>query len=224
MILFPIGTVSTTESVGTINHITYKLWEPNDGCFSKKIYHNLVSQFDEAILTTRQKAEPTLSINYIYSNIFHKEYKQIEHFVSNRKSQLNPFFAVDWSSGYTPTTVASVAGDWQVVIDSTLDYSATINMKANYLLLWNGNKFRIGNVTNINSATRLTISKDYGNLSLTDSQNNANAYPIYEVYFTQDPLQNFTQSDYIGGNLSKTDFGGYMRSGTVAFISKYKVR
>ena len=225
MLVFPVGTINSSDSTGTLNSITYTMWEPNNGCSSNRIYHNIVSKFESGILTTRQKAEPLIAIHYNYENIFHKEFKQIEHFVRHRKAELNSFYTVDWSSGHTPDSVASlVSGRWKVVIDSTLDYSATGNMKANFGMLWDGNKFRIGQIYSVNTATSIDLSLQYGNLTLTSAQNEANLYPLYEVYFTQDPIQGFQPTQYIGGDLSNTDFAGYMRSGTVSFISKYKVR
>jgi len=224
MLLFPVGTVNNSDSTGTLNSITYTLWEPNNGCHVSRVYHNIIEKFESGILTTRQKAEPLLNITYSYENIFHKEYKQIEHFVRHRKAELHSFYTVDWSSGYTPTSITDVSGRWKVVIDSTLDYSATGNMKSNFGLLWNGNTFRIGQVYSVNTATSIELSLQYGNLSLTKAQNEANIYPIYNVYFTQNPLSGFQPGDYIGGSLSNTNFAGYMRSGTVSFITKYKVR
>jgi len=223
MFLFPCGTINSSDSTGTINNLTYSLWEPNDGCSSNKIFYNIVSQFENQILTTRQKAEPALSIIYKYTDIFNKEFVQIRHFVEKVGGDLNPFYTIDWSNGYTPSVVASVTGGWQIVIDTTSDYSATSHMKSNYVLVWDGLSFRVGNVTNINSATRLTFSKDYGNLTLSNAQDNSNVYPIYKVYFSQNPLANFEPSVYIGGNLSKTEFSGWMRQGTINFITKYKV-
>ena len=223
MILFPCGTINISDSTGTLNHITYNMFEPNENSSSKKIFYNLISPYETQILTTRQKAEPALAINYSYKDIFNKEYQQIKHFVSHRDAELSSFYTIDWDTGFTPTTVASVAGDWQIVGDSTLNYSATSNMKSNYLILWDGNRFRVGDVTAINSATRLTISPTYGNLSLSTSQTDANAYPIYEARFSENPLKNFEPTEYIGGDLSNSDFAGYMHSGTVSFISKYKV-
>ncbi len=223
MILFPCGTINSSDSTGTLNHVTYTIFEPNENSSSKKIYYNLISSYETQILTTRQKAEPSLSITYTYKNIFNKEFQQIKHFVNHRSAELSSFYTINWETGFTPTTVASVAGNWQIVGDSTLDYSATSNMKSNYMILWDGNKFRVGNVTAINSATRLTINPTYGNLGLSDAQSDANSYPVYEVRFSENPLNNFETTEYIGGTLSNSDFAGYMHSGTVSFISKYKV-
>ena len=223
MILFPCGTINSSDSTGTLNHVTYRMFEPNENSSSKKVFYNLLSSYETQILSTRQKAEPSLSIIYTYKDIFNKEFQQIKHFVSHRSAELNSFYTTDWENGFTPSTVASVAGNWQVVGDSTLDYSATSNMKSNYIMLWDGNKFRVGDVTVINSATRLTMNPSYGNLSLSDAQSDANAYPIYEVRFSENPLKNFEPSVFIGGTLSNTEFAGYMHSGTVSFISKYKV-
>lgn len=225
MLVFPVGTINSSDSTGTLNDSTYTLWEPNNGCHVSRIYHNIVEKFEAGIITTRQKAEPLLTITYNYDNIFHKEYKQIEHFVRHRKAELHSFYTIDWSSGYTPDSVASlVSGRWKITIDSTLDYSATGNMKSNFGILWNGSAFRIGQIYSVNTATSVDMLLQYGNLSLTKAQTESNFYPIYNVYFTQNPLSGFQPTVYIGGDLSNTDFAGYMRSGTVSFITKYKVR
>jgi len=99
------------------------------------------------------------------------------------------------------------------------------------VLLWNGKKFKMYTVTD-SSATILTVntSGTYGNLTATDAEEDADAYPVYSCYFSSAPLNDFTKTYYIDGDIGATgttsplDYvSGWMRKGTITFFSKYKV-
>jgi len=228
--LFPIGALNATDCTGSIGDLTYTLFEPNSGCESDVIFFNISERFDNQTIHTRKKAEPYLSIRYEYDNIYAREYRQIEHFVDDVGGDLTSFLVVDWSNGETPRFVKGATGKIGIV-ETNRKYSDTSSYKANNVLLWNGKKFKMYTVTD-SSATILTVntSGTYGNLTATDAEEDADAYPVYSCYFSSAPLNDFTKTYYIDGDLGATgttsplDYvSGWMRKGTITFFSKYKV-
>lgn len=222
MKLFPLGELSTTTSYGSIDSVSYKLFEPNNGCHSVPVYSVLTSMWDNQVMTTRKKADPYILIKYDYENIVDKEYKEIEHFVENVGEALNPFYAVAWDRGITPTSVSGTT-TYTVSIPVTRYYSTIANYKAHYAILWNGNKFMIGDVTTVNANTSIVIDTDYGDLSAADANIDAILYPLYEVFLSPNALQNFDKTYYAPEDINPTHYGGYMRSGSISFVGKYKV-
>lgn len=222
--LFPIGTISATSDSGTLESVSYNIFEPNNNVVSYPIYDILVSKFENQTPLTRKKKDPYLMIEYSYSNIFTREYRQLKHFIDVMDDALTSFYIVDFSEGQTPTSVTESGGDWIVVIDNTRLYSTTTNHKACRAFIWNGRSWKEGPITSISTNTSVTVDVDtsnYGGLSVTDANSNGMIYPIYTVYFAQESISNFKPSTFIPGKISTSKDGGYMYSGTLTFISKY---
>ena len=226
MKIFPIGTVSNGSSSGTIDGISYSMFEPNVTCHSNKVHTILVTQFENQSLLTRKKALPFLTITYEYADIFNREYRQIEHFVDDVEDALSSFFVVDFSKGLTPSSITLSSGDWVVAIDNTRLYSSTANQKANRAFIWDGINWKEGQIASVSTNTSITVDIDannYGALSLADAQTNGMVYPLYEVYLTQNALQNFKSTKFIHADINNSEDGGYMKTGKITFVTKYKV-
>ena len=133
MDLFPIGTLVAATNLGTVDSISYKMFEPNAGVRSYNKHSILVTTFQNQMMLTRKKAEKHLVLTHSFKNIFDREYRQIERFLNGKDESLTSFYCVDWDKPIQPTNVASVSNMWQVALDYTKDYSATSNMKSNYL-------------------------------------------------------------------------------------------
>lgn len=224
MELYPIGTVATGTSLGTIDNVSYKMFEPNSGCKSIKVHSNLLTTFQDKAILARKKAEPYLNIVYEYTYIFDREFKQIEHFVDSVDDSLTTFYTVAWDRGSSPDSIASSAGTWRVTIDYTRDYSATSNMKSNYMLVSDGKKWKMGDVSEISANNYVDVSVDEGALTHSSIEiKKILVYPVYEVRFLDNVLNNFEKLVYWNDTISRTAPGGMMRSGNTTFISKYKV-
>jgi hypothetical protein len=228
MKLFPVGTVSAASKAGSINSISYYMFEPNNGCHSTVKNTILTTLFQDQTLLTRKKADPTLTLSYEYDNIFDREYRQIEFFVNDVEDALDPFFIVDFSKGQSPSAVASSAGVWTVHLDNTVLYSKVLNQKANKVFLWDGHgNWKVGDVLSLtaNASVRVDIgSNNFGSgLTNVTASKDSIIYPIYEVYFMQNAMASFKTTVYLDGKMTSTEDSGYMRSGTLSFISKYKV-
>jgi len=229
MDIFPIGTISAASNLGDMSGIKYKLYEPNGGSRSNSVYTTLISQFSEQTILTRKKALPYLNLKYVYANIFSREYRQIEHFIDKMDDALTSFSIVDFSKGQTQTAVASPANNtWTVDIDDTRIYSATTNQKANVAMLWNGKgQWKLGALSGLTANASLTLDiqpNNYGRLPLDNiSTTNTLVYPVYTAYLLPNQLANFTTGVYLEGHVSLTSNGGYMYSGDLNFVSKYKV-
>jgi len=223
--LFPIGTVASQVSTGLVEGVSYNMWEPNARCHSNEIHTILTTSFQDQTMLTRKKAAPHLVINYEYDNIFDKEYRQIEHFVYTKDDGLTSFYTVDWSKAQNPSVVASITNKWRVTVDNTRLYSEVTNYKANKILLWNGSKWKLGDITKVNTNATIALDMTYHRGSLKYSETGAALmYPVYEVFFSQNALSGFKTTEYVDDeNISTTGSGGYMRSGVLTFLSKYKV-
>jgi hypothetical protein len=152
--------------------------------------------------------------------------RQIQHFVDDHDDALTSFYFVDLSNGITPTSVTNSSGNWLVAIDNTRLYSTVSNEKADKAFLWNGNSWKEGDIDTITTNTSIVVDVDtnnYGNLSLVNANLDAIVYPMYQVYFSQNVLSNFKTGPYIDENITTSKDGGYMYSGIVHFIGKYKV-
>ena len=63
----------------------------------------------------------------------------------------------------------------------------------------------------------------YGALSLTNANAEAMVYPAYTVYVMKGSLSALKPTVFIDGSISTSGYGGFMYSGSIQFISKYKV-
>jgi hypothetical protein len=226
MNIFPIGLVAAASDQGTLNSISYDMFEPNDGCNSTYQFDILTTMFQNKMMLTRKKSERVLTVEYRYNNILEREYRQIEHFLSEMDESLTSFWLVDFSQGQTPTGIVESASDWIVSLDSTIRYSTTTNYKANRAFIKYGSSWKEGSVVGISTNTSVTVDVDtsnYGNLSITNANLYAMIYPMYEVYAMQNSLSNLKTTVYVSKDISLNQNGGWMRSGNISFVGKYKV-
>jgi len=226
MNIFPLGTVADSSDSGTIDSIVYNMFEPNAGCSDNYQFDILSSMFQNKIMLTRKKSEKTLVIEYRYDNIYDREYRQIEHFLENVDESLTSFFVVDFSKGQTPSSITNSSGDWVVAIDNTRLYSTITNQKAYKAILKYGTSWKEGTIISLSLNTSITVDVDtnnYGGLSLANANSYAKVYPMYEVYAMQNSVANFKTTVYIPEMVNILQAGGWMRSGNISFVSKYKV-
>ena len=226
MKIFPIGTISAASSSGTMDSVSYTMFEPNLKCNSQKSFNILTTRFEDQTLLARKKSEPRIAITYEYSDIFDREFRQIEHFTEDVEDALNSFHVVDFNRGLTPSSVTDSSGDWVVAIGNTKDYSTTTNKKANRAFLWDGLTWKEGDVVTVTTNTSIKVNVDgsnYGSLVVARANTDAMVYPLYECYFNPNVLQNFKPTKFFQGDTSLTADGGFMKSGSIIFTSKYKV-
>jgi hypothetical protein len=134
---------------------------------------------------------------------------------------LNDFYVVDLSKGETPSSITT---GWVISINRTGVYSTTSNYKSNYAFVWDGNKFKCGQVSNVTTFSSITIDQDYGDLTATLATKNAMVYPVYECYFTENPMPTFTPGQFVPDTVASVEYGGYLWSNdSVTFVSKWKV-
>jgi len=226
MNLYPIGLIAAASDAGTLDSVSYSLFEPNKKCSSQSIHDILTTKFQDQTMLARKKSFPFLTIQYEYENIFDREFRQIEHFVAEMEDALTSFFVVDFSKGLTPSGITDSTGDWVVAITNTRLFSEVANQKAHRAFVYNGSSWKEGPITAITTNTSITVDVDtsnYGALALASANSSSIVYPMYQVYFSSNVLQNFSTSVYIEEDRNLTDDGGFMRSGSMGFISKYKV-
>jgi len=227
MKLFPIGTISNNADTGTTAGVSYNFFEPNSKCGSTKAHNILVSRFQNQTAMTRKVTDPVLKLTYEYGDIFNREYKAIENFSDSVDEALTSFLVVDLDNGKAPSSVASVTTTWAVTIDSTDRYSTVTNSKANRMFLWDGvSSWKMGTISSIDTNATVLINLNgsmFGNLSLSDANSKAYTYPVYEAYMPQGALSNFKNTKYLDENITLGSDGGWMKSGKIEFVSKYKV-
>ena len=226
MNIFPMGLVAATSDSGTLDGISYNFFEPNAGCSDNYQFDILTSVFQNKIMLTRKKSEKTLIIEYRFDNIFDREYRQIEHFISAMDESLTSFWVVDFSKGQSPDSIAASGSDWLVTIDNTRLFSIIANQKANRAFIKWGTTWKEGQVITITTNTSMVVDVDtnnYGNLSLANANLHAMVYPMYEVYAMQGTLANLKTTIYVPEKINIDKSGGWMRSGSISFVSKYKV-
>ena len=227
MRLFPIGTIANGSDSGTTSGVTYTFFEPNSGCKSGKVHNILVSRFQNQTAMTRKVTDPFIQIKYDYEDIYNREFKAIENFVDSVDEALTSFLVVDFDNGKSPSSVSSVLDTWEVVIDSTDRYSSVTNYKSNKMFLWDGvSSWRIGTVSDVD--TNATVTMDltgslFGALTLANASAKAYVYPVYTAYLGQGALSSFKNTEFLKENVTLGSDGGWMKSGNVEFISKYKV-
>lgn len=221
MQIYPIGMVNNFDSTATLdtNGQKFTMWEPNNGCQSYSVYSTLRTRFENQTILARKKAEPYLVINYNYKNIWDREIRNVEWFVDKMDGELNSFYVVDWSKGETPSSITT---SWVININRTRIYSTTSNYKSNYAFVWDGNNFKCGQVSNISSFSSITISQDYGDLTATLASSRGMVYPVYECYFSENPMPNFKPGQFIPDTVASVECGGYLWTGDTSFTSKYK--
>jgi len=226
MLLFPIGTTSAASDAGTIEGVSYNFFEPNLRCKSAPAFSILSTKFEQQTSLVRKKAEPYLIINYEYENIFSREYRQIEHFLySSADGGNTPFYVVDFTNLITPTSITESSGDWIAAISNTRLFSTLEKQKAHNVFITNGTSWKEGSVIALTANTSITIDVDtnnFGNLAIADIAG-AIIAPMYEVYAAENILSNFNTTSFIEETISTAGDGGWMYSGTIGFMSKYKV-
>lgn len=222
MNIFPLGTVKSSTSTGSLGN----LFEPNAGAKSYKMYNNLITAFQNQTILTRKKSDPILMIEYEYSNIFSREYRQIENFVSLMEDGLTSFYVVDWHKGITPSSVYPNGSDWKASVDDVDLFSTVSNQKANKVIFWDGINWKEGDVITIGD-TFIVVDIDtnnYGALTLAKANTDAMIFPLYQCFFVPNALENFTKGEFVPNlDITKSNDGGFMMSGTITFVSKYKV-
>lgn len=225
MKIFPIGNVAAASNQGTLNSVSYSMFEPNDSCKSHSVHDILQTQFKDQTVMTRKKSAPILQMTYSYTDIFTREFRQVERAIDDIDESLTALYAVDFSRGMSPSAVASAGAKWTVSVDDTFFYSATAGYRANRALLWNGKAWKEGSITGLTLNASITVdiqSNNFGALPLADAPNGM-VYPLYEMYIGQGTIQNFKPGAYWEEDVTTGEPGGYMYTGEVNFISKYKV-
>jgi len=222
--LFPIGTMAVDSNSGTIDGVSYTVFEPNQKCNSTPMYSNYVTRFQQQTILTRKKALPTLSIQYNYDNIFSSEYSQLAHFIDSTEDNLTPFYVIDFSKGVSPTSISS---DFDITLPNTRLFSSIANQKAHYVFFWDGINWKFGEILTVNLNTSLVVDVTAGNASsknggMTSTQvqlSNVFIYPIYECYSSGGSLDEFQTNQYVNDSVER----GFMYTGSLSFVSKYKI-
>lgn len=225
MKIFPIGDAAGASSQGTINGISYSLFEPNANCQSNPLFAILQTKYQDQTMITRKRAAPFLTMVYNYNNIFTREYRQIAHFIQSVDESLTSFYVVDFSGGMTPSAVASVGNKWVYTVDDTHFYSATPFFKANRAVAWNGQNWKEGPIQGVTLNATFSVdvfTNNFGAMTLADAANGM-VYPMYEVFAVANLLGNFKPGPYWEEDITTGQPGGYMYSGNANFVSRYKV-
>lgn len=225
MKIFPIGNAIAASNQGALNGVSYSMFEPNLSCKSTSNHNILQTKFQDQTRVTRKKSAPVLQITYNYDSIFTKEFRQIERSIMDVDDSLTPIFIVDFSRGLSPSTIASAANKWSVNIDDTYFYSATAGFRANRALLWNGRAWKEGAITGLTLNASITVdirSNNFGALPLGDAGEGM-VYPLYETYMAGGSLQSFEPGEYWQEDITTGEPGGYMYTGNINFVSRYKV-
>ncbi len=225
MKIFPIGDAAGASNQGTVDSISYSLFEPNESCQSNPVYNILQTKYQDQTMITRKRAAPALTIVYNYGDIFTREYRQIEHFLHSVDESLTSFYVVDWSKGITPSNVASAGTKWVFTVDDTHFYSATPLFKANRAIAWNGVSWKEGPVQGVTLNATFSVdvfTSNFGAMPLGDAVGGM-VYPMYEVFAAQNVLSNFKPGAYWEEDITTGQPGGYMYSGNANFMSRYKI-
>lgn len=227
MDLFPIGTMSAASGTGTIDAVSYSFFEPNGGASSSLSFTSLITRFQNMSIVARKKADPYLTINYEYNNIYSSEYRQIEHFLYSKDDAVNSFYVVDLSKGELPTAM-NTSSTWTASIANTRLYSTVTNKKSNYVFFSNGVSWKIGTISTVNTNVSVVCDVDTNDFGvLTDTEGavitgnrRTMIYPMYQCFATPNSLNSFKTDQYWNNNDSNR---GFLYSGNISFISKYKV-
>ena len=225
MKIYPLGTVSAASNQGAIGGVNYNMFEPNESCQSWPVHNILQTKYGEQSILTRKKSAPYLQMSYNYSNIFNREYRQIERVIMDIDESLNPIFVVDFSRGTSPSNVATGGATWTVDVDDTYFYSATPGFKSNRAFLWNGRAWKEGLVTSVTLNTSIVVdiqNNNYGALPLADAPQGM-VYPLYECHMAAGSQSNFKPGAYWQEDITTGEPGGYMFSGNINFVSRFKL-
>jgi len=228
MWLFPAGELDSGKNYGLIDNIQYNYFEPNRNFNSFPTYSSLQTRFQNQTILSRKIGEPFLNIIYEYSNIFASEYRQIEHFINKKEDAVNSFYVIDLSKGEVPSAI-DTSSTWIPSISNTRLYSAVSNMKANYIFFFNGIKWKLGTITTVTTNTSVTTDVDTNNFgTLSDTEGAVVTgnqctfiYPVYQCYVLPNQMANFKRTNY-WDNKDSENYGP-MYSGSISFVSKYKV-
>ena len=225
MKIYPIGTVAAASNQGTVDSLSYSMFEPNESCQSWPVHNILQTKYQDQSLVSRKKSSPYQQVVYNYDNIFTREFRQIERISMDIDESLNPIFVPDFSRGISPSNVATGAAKWTISVDDTYFYSATPGYKSNRALVWNGRAWKEGAVTAVTLNTSIVVdiqSNRYGALTLADAPQGM-VYPLYECYMAAGSLQSFKPGAYWQEDITTGEPGGYLFSGNINFTTRYKV-
>lgn len=224
--LFPLGDIAADTAYGQMNGNNYYMFEPNSGCESKTVYTNLTTLFETQFRLIRKKADPYLTITYMYEDIYSKEFNQIDYFINEVNTSPTSFYVVDWSKG---TTLDTVSSGWVCTVaddkfSHTRLYSKYDGQRAYRALVWNGVNWKLGYIEDISNNTNINLSVSEGTLTYSDANTSSMVYPVYEVYLQDNPTEGFETTGYIPYlDVDRDGCGGPIYSGEINFISKYKV-
>lgn len=227
MLLFPLGELTGGLGTGKIDDVVYNFFEPNKKARSSVTHTTLISQFETMTILTRKKAQPFLNITYEYRNVFQSEFNQIEHFIISIGDANTSFFIIDLSQGQVPSVI-NTSSTWVASIPNTRLYSNVTNLKANYIFFYNGSIWKLGTISSISANTSVTTDVDTNNYgTMTDAQgaivtgnSKVFIYPVYQCYLNPNSLDSFKVTNRWDNNDSDR---GFMYSGTISAVSKYKV-
>jgi hypothetical protein len=227
MDLFPIGTMADGSDNGTIDSVSYSFFEPNVRATSSPKFTSLVSRFQNQTILARKKADPYLTLNYEYNNIYASEYQQIEHFIDSKEDAVNSFYVVDLSKGTLPTAI-NTSSTWTASIANTRLYDTVTNQKANYMLFYNGVTWKLGTVTTVNANVSVVCNVDTNNYgAMTDAEGAiitepimTMVYPVYQCFTPPGSLESFKTTVYWS---NEDENRGFLYSGNLSFVTKYKI-
>jgi hypothetical protein len=196
---------------------------------SNVIHNILVSRFENQSILTRKKSLPMLSLSYEYDNIFDREFRQIENFVLDVNEALDSFSVVDFSKGVKPSGITDGGGGntWVVAISETRLFSTITNEKSDWAFVWDGSNWVLADITAITTNTSITLNvsgtAEYGALTLVNANLYGYVYPVYTCYLAAGAMSDFKPTVYIDDSLTLVGDGGWCLSGTISFVSKYRV-
>lgn len=216
MDLFPIGVVNTIDGncYGTMYGKNYTFFEPNKGVNGSYIRNLQSLTMQDKLIDMYKRNDPFRQIEYSYSDIFEYEFTPIEKFTRYVEGGLDSFYVVDLSCGeYVAGAITT-----SITLDNTQYYSTITSSGASFVFAWNGVEFLIGSVASYNE-TGITLTQTHGVTSILKST----VYPIYEVWAQPGTLDSFKTTGAYDDEKGTPQYG-WLREGTVSFITKYPVR
>jgi len=189
------------------------LVEPNSGCKSSPQDTTLSGISENHSIVTRQKIPIYRNIQYTFSDIWHREYREIERFYELCNGKADRFYAIDFSAGEPVTGFKIAGGNLTASITDTSSFNTTAG-KGGYwqcCVKSTNASLRVGKSVSISADANVVFVASYGDLT-NFVTGKVTAYPLYNCIFTDD-LSNFK----VGEHNPETDAdGGYMRSGNVS--------
>lgn len=226
MKLFPIGTISNGVSYGSYVSSLEKggLFEPNGAeyCFTRPIFHTLITTFGDQIIQARQKADPHILITYYNKVILDYQYQLIERFLYDVRGIATSFYAVSWDRMSAISSIQDNTSTWDLGVTNDRYFTTTTGSKANYAIVWQPTQhFRLGAVSAVSTGS-ITIdasATSFGDLSSSEASG-AVVCPVYNVFFVKDdPLSEFSTEGFSQDSLIR--YGGPIRSGNISFVGRY---